>query len=161
MGRNPTGQRKYQIEQIWDTHHEIMRLLLIGMKEVDIARHLGVSPVMVSYTKNSAIVQRQMSLLQAARDAKSVDIGAEIKKLLPKAVRVLEECMDSELPNIKLSAAKDALDRGGHGAVRKIDVRETHHFSTDEIREIRERAKEIGILSPSLIPEVIDAEYNT
>jgi len=27
---------------MWDLHHEVCRLALIGMKQVDIANHLGV-----------------------------------------------------------------------------------------------------------------------
>lgn len=151
MGRLPTGNRKYQIEEMWDVHHEVVRLLLIGMKHVDIANTLGVSEVMVSYTANSAIVQRQLMMMRAARDASAIDISARIKGLLPKAVAVLEETMEeSVLPQLRLAAAKDVLDRGGHPAVKGLDVRQTNtYFSKDEIAEIKQRARAIGL---SVVP---------
>ena len=64
MGRHrlPQTHRKYQVEQMWDIHHEVVRLALIGMKSVDIADHLGITPVMVSYTLRSPIVQ-ELSLI--------------------------------------------------------------------------------------------------
>ena len=119
MGRLPTGNRQYQIERMWDAHHEIVRLLLIGMKQVDIARTLGVSEVMVSYTANSAIVRRQLDQMRAARDADAIDISKRIKALLPKAVEVLEQTMEEGvIPQLRLAAAKDVLDRGGHPLCR-------------------------------------------
>lgn len=147
MGRLPTGNRQYQIERMWDSHHEIVRLLLIGMKQVDIARTLGVSEVMVSYTANSAIVRRQLDQMRAARDADAIDISKRIKALLPKAVEVLEQTMEEGvIPQLRLAAAKDVLDRGGHPAVKGVDVRTGPTFLTrDEISEIKERARSIGL----------------
>ena len=164
MGRLPTGDRKYNIQNIWEIHHEIVRLTIMGMKNIDIANHLGVSPVMISYTLNSPVVKRQLEGLRAARDLGAVDIAKQIKELLPKAVRVLEDCMDSELPNVKLAAAKDALDRGGHAAIKTVRTENLHgHFTLDEINDIKKRARELGVLA---LPqqeeeEAIDADYNT
>ena len=148
MGRLPTGNRQYQIERMWDAHHEIVRLLLIGMKQVDIARTLGVSEVMVSYTANSAIVRRQLDQMRAARDADAIDISKRIKALLPKAVEVLEQTMEEGvIPQLRLAAAKDVLDRGGHPAVRGLDVKTTgqSYLTRDEIEDIKQRAKSIGL----------------
>ena len=148
MGRHrlPGTHRKYQIEQMWDLHHEVVRLALIGMKSVDIADHLGVSPVMVSYTLRSPIVQEKMNQLQACRDLDAVDVSAEIKALAPKAVKIMEEMMDCDLPNVRLKAATDILDRAGHAAIKTIRTELSGHLTVEEIQEIKDRAKDIGLM---------------
>ena len=154
MGRHrkEDTHKPYQIEQLWSIHHEITRLSLIGMKQIDIAKHLNVSPVMVSYTLRSPLVTRQLDQMKSVRDMEAIDISTEIKNLAPKAVAVLEELMDNDLPNVKLSAAKDILDRAGYAATKTIRTENIHaHFSADEISEIKQNARDIGLL--------IDADY--
>lgn len=156
MGRHrlPNTHNKYNIEQMWDIHHEIARLALIGMKQVDIANHLSISPVTVSYVLRSPIVERQMNQLKAVRDLEAIDISKEIKELAPKAIQILDDLMDSELPNIKLKAATDILDRAGYAAVKTLRTENLHaHFSSEEIADIRQRAREVGLLTEVIIPE--------
>jgi predicted transcriptional regulator len=144
MGRLPTGNRKYQIQEMWDVHHEIVRLLLMGMKHVDIATILGISPVTVSYTANSPIAKRQLSIMRGARDASAVDCAAEIKALCPKAVKVLEESMESELEVNRIKASLAILDRGGHAPVQRIQAQHAHmHFTPEELDDIKKRAKDV------------------
>jgi len=152
-GRIPAnGPRKYQIQNIWDIHHRIMQLALIGMKQGDIARELGVSGTMVSYTLNSEVVKRQMAVMRGAADAEALDIAIEIRRLAPIAVKKLEELMNSENERIKLDTAKDVLDRAGYGAAKRLDI--SHHLTADDIEQIKERAKLVSDLV-----EVMDAEY--
>ena len=161
MGRHrlPETHKSYQIEQMWELHHEVCRLALIGMKQVDIANHLSVSPVMVSYTLRSPIVQRQLNQLKAVRDLDAIDVSKEIQELAPRAVKVLEELMDNELPNIKLKAATDILDRAGHAAVRTLRTENIHaHFTADEITDIKKRAREVGLLTDAIYEEEQDVD---
>ena len=160
MGRHqlPETHKKYQIEQMWDLHHEVCRLALIGMKQVDIATHLGVSPVMVSYTLRSPIVKRQLAQLHAVRDLEAIDVANEIKNLAPKAVEILEDLMNSGNENTKFKAATDVLDRAGHAAVKTLRTENIHaHFTNDEIADIKKRAKEVGLLTDTIYDaEVIE-----
>ena len=66
MGRHQleNTHRKYQVTQMWDVHHEIVRLALLGMKHIEIASTLGVNPVTVSYTLRSPIVHRQLEQMR-------------------------------------------------------------------------------------------------
>ena len=154
MGRHSleTTHRRYQVEQMWDVHHEITRMALMGMKHVEIAETLGINPVTVSYTLRSPIVMRQLEQMRAVRDLGAVDIAKEIAALAPKAVRVLGELLDSDVQNIRKSSADSILDRAGHAAVQRIkqDVTVTH-FTPREIDDIKQRAKNVGLL--------IDAEF--
>lgn len=170
MGRHrlPETHKQYQVEQMWELHHEVCRLALIGMKQVDIATHLGVSPVMVSYTLRSPIVQRQLNQLKAVRDIDAIDVSKEIQDLAPRAVKVLDELMDSDLPNIKLKAATDILDRAGHAAVRTLRTENIHaHFTADEISDIKKRAREVGLLTDAIyendaeLEGIIDVDTNS
>jgi hypothetical protein len=149
MGRHQLEgtHRKYQVEQMWDVHHTIVRMALTGMKYIDIASALGISPVTVSYTLRSPIVVRQLEQMRAVADFDSIDIAKKIQALAPRAVEVLEEMLDDSLPNIKLKAAESILDRAGYAAVQRIkqDVSVTH-FTANEILDIKKRAKDIGLM---------------
>ena len=60
----------------------------------------------------------------------------------------------SELPNIKLKAATDILDRAGHAAVRTLRTENIHaHFTADEISDIKKRAREVGLLTDAIYEE--------
>ena len=135
-----------------DVHHEITRLALLGMKHIEIANLLGISPVTVSYTLRSPIVMRQLEQMRAVRDMETIDVAKRIAELAPKAVEVLGELMDSDLPNIRKGSAESILDRAGYAAVQRIKADHTvTHFTSKEIEDIRQRAKDIGI--------VYDADY--
>jgi hypothetical protein len=111
---------------------------------------------MVSYTLRSPIVKEQLKNMHAARDIDAVDIAQEIKALAPAAVKVLEELMESELPNIKLKSAQDILDRAGFAAVKTIQTANIHaHLTKEDIDDIKKRAKDIGLCS-DLGQRVID-----
>ena len=155
MGRHvlENTHRKYNVTQMWSVHHEIVRLALMGMKYIDIASHLGISPVTVSYTLNSPIVKRQLEQMKAVRDLGAIDIAKKIAELAPAAVAVLEKLLDDPLPNVALKAAESILDRAGYSAVQRIkqDIN-INHFTPDEITDIKKRAKDIGLM--------VDAEYD-
>jgi predicted transcriptional regulator len=154
MGRHKLEgtHRKYQVEQLWDVHHAIVRMALTGMKQVDIATVLKISPVTVSYTLRSPIVARQLEQMRAIVDLDSVDIAKEIAALAPRAVKVLEELLDNSLPNIQMKAAENILDRAGYAAVQRVKVdASVTHFTAGEIADIKNRARDIGLL--------VDAEY--
>ena len=153
MGRLPSGDRKYEITHIWDRHKEIMRLLVAGLSQVDIAKTIGVTPVMVSYTANSAICRRQMALMHAAADLDAVDVAKRIQEIAPVALDTLEKLLCEGNETTQFKVATDLLDRAGHGAVKSFRMEHTAHLSRTDIEEIKQRAKEIGICH-----EVIDAE---
>ena len=96
MAKLPSGNRKYQIKELWDRHHEINRRILLGQKNKEIAEDLNISEATVSYTKNSKLAQDELNVLKAARDASSVDVARQIKEIAPRALEVLEEVMEGD-----------------------------------------------------------------
>lgn len=138
--------RKYQIQKLWDIHHEILRLLLLGWQPVKIAETLGVTPVMVSYTANSELVKRRLEVMRGARDAEALDLAVEIKRFAPEAFQMLQKIMrESDSEKNQIVIAMDAMDRAGYAPPKVIEGRFLHaHFTTEEIEDMKRRAKESG-----------------
>ena len=146
-----TARRTFEVQEMWDTHHEITRMLLIGGKNVDIAAKLGVSEAMVSYTKNSKVVKDKLSIMRGARDADTMDLSKRILRFGPKCLNILEDIIEGKgvAKDVKISLrAKYAdrhLERMGHGPVKKVFTASTH-LSTDDIEDIKTRARSSGVL---------------
>jgi hypothetical protein len=122
MGRLPGENRVYTLQEIQDSHREIARLLVMGVKGVDIAETLGVTPAMVSYTKNSPVVKREMDNMHAVANLDAVDVAKRIQEVAPRALQVMEDLLEEANDAIKVKIAADLLDRAGHGAVKNINV---------------------------------------
>ena len=146
---------------MWELHHEIVRRLVLGQKNTEIAKALNVTPVMVSYTRNSKVVQKQLDLMSAARDADTLDIAIRIRENGPAALTLLEDIIGDRgaTYGIALAArtAESMLDRGGYAAPRKIDA-VVAHFTKDEIEELKRQAvessKDSGMIIDGEIEEV-------
>lgn len=155
MGRPPTGDRIYTVQHIWNVHHEVVRLAIMGFKQVDIATQLNVSEAMVSYTLNSPIVKRQLDIMRAARDINSIDVARQIRDLAPVAVEKMKQLMESNTDMVSLRASQDILDRAGFGAIKK-EVSLSGQLTKEDIEDIKNRAKEVGLCTQ----DAIDAEYS-
>lgn len=146
MGRPALQNRKYEIQNIWDTHREIMRLLITGAHHVDIANELGVTPQTISNVMNSAICKRQMELMRAERDLDAVDVAKRIQEIAPIALQTLESLLCEGTDVVKFKTATDILDRAGHAAIRTMRTESVSvHLTKDDIEDIKSRAKEIGL----------------
>jgi len=151
-------ERQYTLKEIQDSHREIARLLVMGMKHVDIAHELGVTPAMVSYTANSPVVIREIENMRAARDLDAIDVAKRIQEIAPAALNMLEDLMEKGADETRRKIAESILDRAGHGAVKNVNVYNSRtHLSKDDIIDIQARAKRIGLC----IPNEIEAEYVT
>jgi len=142
MGRLPMRRgRKYVVQEIQETHHEILRRLMLGQKSVDIARDLGVSEAMVSYTKNSPLSQRQLTIMQGARDADMLDAAMEIKKMVPKAVELMNQVLSSEEDplHLRLKVAFEVMEREAP-KIQKVEG-QFAHFTAEDIERIKERSR--------------------
>ncbi len=151
MGRLalPGRRRKYQIQELQAVHKEICRRTTLGQKGVEIAEDLGISPVVVSYVKNSDLGHDKLDQLEEARDADTVSVAKHIKSLAPLALGVIEAMLRDPncMSQTKLRAAQDLLDRGGHAAVTKIQSTNLSvNVTAEALAEIKQRARESGVM---------------
>lgn len=124
--RNLSG-RRYQPKQLNEKHHEILRLAMLGYSNVDIAERLSCTPATVSIVRNSGLGKQHASLLRAEADYSALETAKRIRELAPDAIEAIQQIMmDDEMPaNVRLSAAKDILDRAGYGAPKQVNVSST------------------------------------
>lgn len=141
------GNQGYSVKRVWESHKEIMRRVLLGQKNVEIAKALGITPQTVSNVRNNPLVREQLSMLESLRDNRTVDISRDIKELSPLALAVMKAAMeDPGSPwGVKVRAAMDLLDRSGNQAPKQVQVLHAH-LTHEAIQDIKDRARRIGIV---------------
>ena len=150
------GEKKgWQVAEMWDSHHEIARRIVLGQSNEEVARDLNCTPQTISNVRNSPVVQEKLAIMRAARDAGTIDLAHEIADLAPLALQRVKEALetgrvmgrDLSASNI-LKEANGLLDREIGKPTQRIDTRGVHGvFTLDDIERIKERARE---LAPSL-----------
>jgi len=143
-------RKVFTVAEMSARHHEIARLLVLGKKNVEVAKILGVSPMMVSNVRNSPQVIEQMSFLSAKKDAAVVEISEQIAEALPKCVKFLADSIEDEnvSDHLRSRNAFGLLASGGYGPSKNVNIKGVHAIlSADDIRDIRNQAAEIGIAS--------------
>lgn len=162
MGRLASGNaRKYQIMELWDKHHAILRLLALGMSEKHIAEQLGCTTATVGNVKHGELGKRQLALFRSAADKAAVDIMEDIRNLAPVAVARLEEILSDQNSDKKLVAgvAQDILDRAGFAAPKVITGNFTNvHLTKEDIEELKARALSITAPSKDDVVDIVDGE---
>lgn len=144
----PDGCRHWQVSEMWDLHHEIARRLVLGQKNTEIARDLGIHKQTVSNVRNSPVVQEQMALLNGARNAETMDLAQEIAEIAPVALQLLKEIVEGEgqgtnAPlSLRAREANNMLARVGHGVPQRVQSESVNVFLTSkDIAEIKQRAR--------------------
>ena len=148
LRRKVENKKGWQVAEMWDTHHEIARRLVLGQRNVDIAREVGVTPTTVANVKNSPVVQDKLSIMRAARDAGTINLAREIADLAPVALERVKEALETgkvmgqELnPGQILREANNLLDREIGKPTQRVDTRNIHgHFTITDIERIKEKA---------------------
>jgi predicted transcriptional regulator len=152
-GRHAPEPRQYQIQHLWEQHHRMLRLALLGLSYKDIATELGVTPQTVSNTINSSMGQKLLQEMRGAANKEAVDTASRLKEMNAKALEVLTEILEDADKPIALRAkvAMDNLSRTGFAP--QINVKGTfehRHFGPEEIEKIKlfaiEAAKRQGCL---------------
>lgn len=153
------GEEKssWQVTDMWELHHAIVRQVFLGRKNTEIAKSLGCTPQQVSNVRNSKVVQDQLKQMQKQANTEVVSIKTQIGSLAEEAVKVLKEVMMSEStpPATRVNAAKDLLDRGGHAAVQQVNVAHGH-FTLADLEAIKERARQIGFQGGPVVEDEAD-----
>lgn len=149
MGRNPLGRRKYQLQTMWDRHREINRRLAVGQTPTQVAKEMGVTPAMVTYTKNSHLAMQERTVLQRELDMKAVDVGKRIRDEAALCVERLSQIRDDPTcpAATRAKVCMDLLDRAGFGAIHRTQNENiTAHLTGEEIEELKQRGREAGII---------------
>ena len=159
----PDKKRTYEVSEMWDVHHEIVRRLLIGQKVVNIAKDLKVSEAMVSYTKNSPVVREKLEIMKGARDAETIDLAKRIRENAPQSLRLLEDIISGEVDgtsvplNMRRQEANMMMNRAGFAPVQTIKGAILHgHYTSEEIDDIKKRAVEDGLKSGLVIEAEVE-----
>lgn len=151
--RHPKAPKKgFQPTQLWDRYQEIARRIVIGQKNVEIANDMNVTPEMVSYVRNSDLVQARIDTLQTAADSETVNIASRIKSMAPKALDILQAVLDGRVDGEKIPAklraehAEKLLDRAGYAPPREIKAHMLHgHYTAEDIERIKKRATDASM----------------
>lgn len=166
--RRRSPERKFDIKQLWQRNHEIIRLAFLGWKHKDIADHLGITAVTVSNTVNSTLGKDKLNLMTGNRDAETLDVMEEIQSMVPKALKVYDKILDEDSQasmtlqkNTADTVLKDIL---GNVAPKKFEGRFMHaHLGEETLDRIKERgraaAAAAGVLAGSSKEEVHEADY--
>ncbi len=137
------------IKQIWQQHHEVIRLAVLGFGVLEIARAVGFTPAMIRNILGSEVVKRQVSIMVGAKDYDTLEVKKEIDRLAPSALCVLRDIMENteESSRVRLSAAIDVLDRAGLAAPKVIQGSfDVTHLTATDLEAIKQRARDAQMI---------------
>lgn len=155
-------------DKIYDKHHEVMRLAILGLKQVEIADKLGMHPSSISRILNTPAARHRLKIMQGARDCAAFEMGSEIKKLAVQAVARLGDVLDKvptthQEESNQIRVAQDMMDRAGYGAIKRSEVSATTTTTTlsgEDVLAMMERGRELGF-GPQDDDQVQEAEIIT
>lgn len=164
--KSRSEKKSYEIQQLWQRQHEIIRMALVGMSSVDIAKVLDITPKSVSMTLNSPIVKEKLSMMRAIRDAETIDVAKDITRLYKPALETYEKILTDDKVSMALkksTADTIVMDIGGHRAPTKVQGQFMHgHLTAEQIADLvkrgREAAQAAGMLTDGEIIDVTAKE---
>ena len=145
------GKKGHHIAQMWDNHHEIARLLVLGMNNQEISERMNCSPQTISNVRNSPVVQDKLAILHAVRDVATGDLAHEIAEMAPMALKRIREVLETGQVHgqtasaaVIMKEANNLLDREMGKAVQRIDSRNVNTtLGPSDLEAIRQRAAEL------------------
>lgn len=150
----------YNLQKLNAKHKEIIRLIALGHKDVEIAEMCNCTSAMVKYTRESPVAQRKIELLQGRRDSSAVDIRKRIQAMAPIALDKMQQMLEDEdgSESVRSKIAQDILDRAGFDPVHKtLDVGK---YTEERIQELKQRARDNGLIVDEDIEEAEYEEQN-
>lgn len=136
---------QYNIQQLWQSNHEIINLTARGFKQTEVADILNVGLTTVKRTLNSELGMLKMSEIRLERDAEAKRVSEKIRVLTNKALKVYHEIFDDDSGECGLKDkgefAKHFLnDMSGLKAVTKVQSVSAHYtLSKEELEGFKER----------------------
>ena len=154
--RRRVAKRKgHQIAEMWENHHEIARRILLGQRNVDIAKALGCTNQTISNVRNSPVVKEKLAVMRAARDVGCIDLAKEIAELAPIALEQVKSAIrNGEVHGNAIDGkeilrqANSILDRQIGKPTQRVDSRNIHgHFTMEDIERIKAKARDLATTS--------------
>ena len=146
--RRVEERKTHDINSLWQRSHEILALAVRGLKQVDIAEILNITPQTVSNTLNSDLGKQKLSFLRKSRDEKAIIAADKIDILTQQALAVYGQIFEDESGEVNLDMKKKtadtvALELSGLRAPTKIQAHTVHSIATlKEIESFKERGRE-------------------
>lgn len=149
------NRKGWQVAEMWESHHEMARMILLGHNNIEIGETLGVTPQQVSNIRNSPVVKDKLTIMKAARDVGAIDLSREISTLAPIALQAVREALETGKVNGKevsaigiLKEANGILDREMGKPTQRVETRNLHgHLTMEDIDRIKNRARELAGVS--------------
>jgi len=114
----------YSLKKIKSSHHEIARLLALGLKNVEVAAQTGYTPQHVHNLQNAPAFQELLAHYQKRRTDEVMDLTKSINMTAADALQVLQERLDEAPGAISdkdlLGITEKLLDRAGYSPVKKV-----------------------------------------
>ena len=141
--RVPSGDAPAQpLTHLWERHKEIIRRLIAGDRQKDIADDLGMTYGRMSIICNSPAFMSQLRRMSEDADSQALSVQDRIKVLSEDAMSIMEDVLQQgdklNVPiKTQISVAQDVLDRAGHGAVKKVHNLNESVLNADDLEDMR------------------------
>lgn len=145
--------RQYEIKELTERHHMMIRFMSFGWGNIAIAKALDVSPQNVSDVRNSSIVKDKLAVMRREQDLSTVNIIDDLAEEAPhslgllKSIRAGEE--DGSTLSMRKSAATDLMKMAGYGPITRVQGQFLHSVITandlDEIKSLAADAKKMAL----------------
>ena len=131
---------------MWERHKEIARLVVTGLRPIDISGKLGIQPCRLSIIMNSPVFKEYLLSLSERRNEVAFDMKKELMEGAENGVKKLNSFLDDEeVPkSLKAKIAMDFLDRTGYGKVTLVKSESTvTHLTEGRLERLKREAKEL------------------
>ena len=141
----------YEIKKLLPRHYMVMDLLILGLKQKQIAEKIGLSEQAVSSIVRSKVFRDELPKRLAKVMETPGQDGISTEQLLREKTREaaerLCELLDSKEDRVALRAAQDILDRAGYGKVKRPPRKHVESTVIDEkaIKRLEQCLDEIRI----------------
>lgn len=122
------------LEKLSPAKNRMILMYLTGQHTLkNIAQIIGVSDVTIRAWLNQEEVQLVIKELQAREFAL---IESSLKVMKHKALKAMNDLLDSPIDGVKFQASKDILDRTGHKATQQIKIDKTVTSIEQQLKDL-------------------------
>jgi hypothetical protein len=159
--------KEHQLRGLSARHKQLIRLLVGGHSQSEIARILQIHKSTVSRLVREPLIVKEISRLQENGDLNAMacvpGVPEKLREGALRGVQVLLDILDdkrsdTDVLKLKANAATELLDRAGHGPVKQVRVEQSSfsmHLTSEQLADLKRRAEGLS-LEESV--EIIDVD---